>query len=128
VVSSTPWPHFTPGKDPVPIVLQGLYFITKGEHVLKIRLYDGQIMFLDFNWVRRAQESFQWRPFVDTINNFRFQKVKEFLGQLGVCYILKKRLRPIELVIWFAVIVGLFTSVRMLFIINIHYFSLLSSS
>jgi len=56
-----------------------LYFITKRGHMLRIRLYHGQIMFLDFNWMRRAQESFQLRLFVDTVYNVRFHKVEEFL-------------------------------------------------
>jgi len=62
-----------------------LYFITKRQHMLRITLYDEQIMFLDFNWMRRALESFQWRLFVDTVNKFRFHKVEEFLDQLSVC-------------------------------------------
>lgn len=56
-----------------------LYFITKRGHMLRIRLCDGQIMFLDFNWMRRAQESFQLWLFVDTVYNVRFHKVEEFL-------------------------------------------------
>jgi len=50
--------------------------------MLRIRLNDGQMMFLDFNWMRGAQESFQWRLFVDTVNKFRFHKVEEFLDLL----------------------------------------------
>ena len=53
--------------------------------MLRIRLYDGQIIFLGFNWMRRAQESFQWRLFVNTVNKFQFHKVEELLGQVSDC-------------------------------------------
>jgi len=62
-----------------------LYFITKREHMLRIRLYDGQIIFLDFNRMRREQESIQGLLFVDAINKVRLHKEEEFLDHLSVC-------------------------------------------
>jgi hypothetical protein len=53
-----------------------------------------KVWFKDLNWIELAEDTIQWRIFMNTVMNFEFHKRSETVGQLSSCQCFKEHRGP----------------------------------